>query len=655
MDALGSFALLLAFSFCLYAIAAALLGEWRQRPLLQQSAERAALATTGLVMVATFCLVVLLFRDDFRVAYVASHSNRALPAYFKFAALWGGQDGSLLWWSCLLSAFSLVAILVNRRSHAHLMSYAVAAMMTVLGFFLLLNNFVVNPFRLLAAVTPSGMQVFVPADGGGLNPLLQHPAMVIHPPMLYLGFVGFTIPFSFALSALISRSKGELWIHITRRWTMIAWGFLTIGVTLGGRWAYAVLGWGGYWGWDPVENASLLPWLTGTAFLHSVMMQEKRGMMKIWNMVLIFGTFFLCLFGTFLTRSGVLSSVHAFAQSPIGPYFATFIVISLVLTAAVLILRLDFLKSENQLDSLVSRESSFLFNNLILLASCFAVLWGTLFPLISEAVQGVKISVGAPYFNKVQVPIGLFLLFLTGVGPLFAWRRTSFESLRRNFTRPLIFGAVIAAVSFFFGNRSFYALMTVFLAFFVIATISMEFFRGARVLRQKSERGWLAAAVELTRRNTRRYGGYVVHFGIALLFIGFVGNAFGIHEQAEVNPGDEITAGRYRFVVRDFANQENDNFVSSRAHVDVFQGGKFLTTLHPERRLFKASQQPTTEVAIRPRLNEDIYVVFAGLAEDSGKAVIQIYINPLVNWVWIGGAIMVLRSEERRVGKECRL
>ena len=642
MDSLGSFALLLAFSFCLYSIAAALLAEWRQRPLLQQSAERAAVTTAGLVVVATFCLLVLLFRDDFRLAYVASHSNRALPAYFKFAALWGGQEGSLLWWSCLLSVFSLVAILANRRSHAHLMPYAVAAMMTVLGFFLVLNNFVVNPFRLLAATTPSGLQVFVPADGGGLNPLLQHPAMVIHPPMLYLGFVGFTVPFAFALSALISRTKGELWIHITRRWTMIAWGFLTIGVLLGGRWAYAVLGWGGYWGWDPVENASLLPWLTGTAFLHSVMMQEKRGMMKVWNMVLIFGTFFLCLFGTFLTRSGVLSSVHAFAQSPIGPYFATFLVAGLLFSAALLVLRLDFLKSEHQLDSLLSRESSFLFNNLILLASCFAVLWGTLFPLISEAVQGVKISVGAPYFNKVQVPIGIFLLFLTGVGPLFAWRRTSLESLHRNFTRPLLFGALVAAVSFFFGNRNFYALMTVFLAFFVMATIALEFFRGARVLRQKGELGWVRASVELTRRNTRRYGGYVVHFGVALLFIGFVGNAFGIHEQAEVNPGDEITAGRYRFVVRGFADQENDNFVSSRAHIDVFTGGKFFATLHPERRLYKASQQPTTEVAIRPRLNEDIYLVFAGMAEDSGKAVIQIYINPLVNWVWIGGAIMVL-------------
>jgi cytochrome c-type biogenesis protein CcmF len=512
----------------------------------------------------------------------------------------------------------------------------------VLLFFLLLNTFVASPFRLLAAETPTGTQIFVPPDGGGLNPLLQHPAMVIHPPMLYLGFVGFTIPFAFAFSALLTRSKGEQWIHITRRWTMIAWGFLTIGVLLGGRWAYAVLGWGGYWGWDPVENASLLPWLTGTAFLHSVMMQEKRGMMKVWNMTLIFATFFLCLFGTFLTRSGVLSSVHAFAQSAIGPYFAGFLSFGLVFSSVVLVRRLDFLKSENHLDSLISRESSFLFNNLILLASCFAVLWGTLFPLLSEAVRGVKISVGAPYFNKVQIPIGLFLLFLTGVGPLFAWRRTSVESLRRNFTRPLLLGAAVAVVSFLMGARNLYALMTIFLAFFVMATIGMEFYRGARVLRQKSGQGWATAVTELTRRNTRRYGGYVIHFGVALLFIGFAGNAFTAHEQAEVVAGDEITVRNYRFLVQGFEEEENDNFISNRARIEVFDKNRHLTTMYPERRLYKASQQPTTEVAIRPRLNEDIYLVFAGMAEDSGRAVIQIYINPLVNWVWIGGAVMVL-------------
>ena len=642
MDSLGSYALLLALSFSAYAVAAALLGAWKQKPLLQQSAERATLAVSGLILVATFGLVVLLLQDDFRLAYIASHSNRALPLYFKFAALWSGQEGSLLWWSCLLSVYSLLVVLLNRRTHRHLMPYAVATLMSVQFFFLLVNNVAANPFRLLSVESATGPQVFSPPDGGGLNPLLQHPAMVIHPPMLYLGFVGFTVPFAFALSALAIRAKGERWIHITRRWTMVTWGFLTIGVLLGGRWAYAVLGWGGYWGWDPVENASLLPWLTGTAFLHSVMMQEKRGMMKVWNMVLIFATFFLCIFATFLTRSGVLSSVHAFAQSAIGPYFAVFIAVGLLLTGTILWRRLDFLKSENQLDSLASRESSFLFNNLILLASCFAVLWGTLFPLLSEAVTGVKISVGAPYFNKVQIPIGLFLLFLTGVGPLFAWRRTSLESLRRNFTRPLLFGAAVAMVSFALGARNLYALMAIFLAFFVIATIVMEFYRGARVLRQKQDLNWAAATWQLTRRNTRRYGGYIIHFGVALLFIGFVGNAFTAHQQAEVVAGDEIKVRDYRFVVQGIEQAETDNHLSTRARIDVYEGDRFFTTMYPERRLYKASQQPTTEVAIRPRLNEDIYLVFAGMTEDSQRAVIQVYINPLVNWVWIGGFVMVL-------------
>ncbi|MFB3095001.1 MAG: heme lyase CcmF/NrfE family subunit [Candidatus Acidiferrales bacterium] len=642
MDSLGSFALLLALCISAYAVAAALLGVWKQKPLLQQSAERATIAVGGLVLIATGCLVVSLLRDDFRLAAVASHSNRALPVFFKFSALWSGQEGSLLWWSCILACYSALAVLLNRRNYRHLMPFAVATLMSVQFFFLLLNNFAANPFRLLGVETAAGLQIFSPPDGGGLNPLLQHPAMVIHPPMLYLGFVGFTVPFAFALSALITRSKGENWIHITRRWSMVAWGFLTIGVILGGRWAYAVLGWGGYWGWDPVENASLLPWFTGTAFLHSVMMQEKRGMMKVWNMVLIFTTFFLCIFGTFLTRSGILSSVHAFAASPIGPYFTTFLVISLTITVAILLWRLPFLRSENHLDSMLSRESSFLFNNLILLAVMFAVLWGTVFPLISEAVKGVKITVGAPYFNKIAIPMGLLLLLLTGVAPLFAWRRTSIESLRRNFTRPLLFAAVVAVASFPYGVRGLYPLVTVFLSAFVIATIVAEFYRGSRVIRQKQKVNWLAAAIHLTHRNTRRYGGYVIHFGIALLFIGFVGNALSVEQAAELQPGDEIALRNYRFVLRELEQTENDNYISNRARIDVSKNGKFLTTLFPERRLYKSSQQPTTEVDIRSRLSEDIYLVFAGMTDDQERAVIHAYINPLVMWVWIGGLVMVL-------------
>ena len=642
MDALGSFSLLLAFCFSLYAITAAAYGEWKKNPLVAQSAERATVVTGLLTVLASSSLLVLLFRDDFRIAAVASHSNRTLPAFYKLSALWSGQEGSLLFWSAVLAAYSIAVVLLNRKSHRHLMPYVIIVMMITQAFFLLLNNFVVNPFQLLAVDTAAGTQVFAPPDGQGLNPLLQYPMMVIHPPMLYLGFVGFTIPFAFAMAALLTKSKGEKWIQITRRWSMVTWAFLTAGIMLGGRWAYAVLGWGGYWGWDPVENASLLPWLTSTAFLHSVMMQEKRGMMKVWNMVLIFTTFFLCLFGTFLTRSGVLSSVHAFAQSPIGPYFATFITLGLAVSVVILLQRLDFLKSENHLDSLLSRESSFLFNNLILLAATFAILWGTMFPLISEAVQGVKITVGAPYFNRIAIPIGLFLMLLTGLGPLFAWRKTSIESLRRNFAKPIIAAAIVTAVCVPFGLRGFFAIMTIFLSLFVIATIAEEFYRGARSLRQKHTFGWMVATRTLTLRNTRRYGGYVVHFGMALLFIGFAGNAFNVDKQQELAPGDAMTVGGYRFVLETLEPYETENYVASSAMINVFDGDTPFATMYPERRAYKVGGQPTTEVAIKARLSEDVYLVFAGMSEDGQRAVIHAYINPLVMWVWIGTIVTLL-------------
>ena len=386
--------------------------------------------------------------------YVAAHSNRALPAYYKFAALWAGQEGSLLWWSFLLSTYVFFALFLNRKKHPELMPYVVVICAGVQIFFLTLNNFVASPFSVLGGADATGaMHLATLSDGRGLNPLLQYPEMVIHPPILYLGYTGFTIPFAFALAALLGRYPGEKWIHITRRWTMVAWGFQSVGILLGAHWAYAVLGWGGYWAWDPVENASLLPWITGTAFLHSVMMQEKRGMMKVWNVWLVFTTFMLCILGTLLTRSGVVSSVHAFAQSSIGNWFVGFLALVFIVCFWAYWLNRDYLRSDNQLDSLVSRESSFLFNNLILLAACFSVLWGTLFPVLSEWVQGTKISVGPPFFNKVNIPIALFLLFLTGVGPLLAWRKTSLDALKRNFAWPLAGGILAGVIALVFGFR----------------------------------------------------------------------------------------------------------------------------------------------------------------------------------------------------------
>ena len=406
-----------------------MIGRLKKNSFLIVSGQRAVYSVWLLLTVAAGLLIYSLLTGDFRLAYVAAHTDSSMKTIYKFTAWWGGQEGSLLLWAWLLATYSAVVVFMNRRKFRDMMPWVTSVLMTTETFFLILIAFVLSPFGVLEA----GRGNVVEGIGQGLNPLLQYWTMVIHPPMLYLGYVGFTVPFAFAMGSLITKQPGDAWIHTTRRWTIVTWLFQSTGILLGQGWAYAVLGWGGYWAWDPVENASLLPWITATAFLHSVMMQEKKGMMKVWNMVLISGTFFLCIFGTFLTRSGVVSSVHAFAQSPIGKYFVIFLAIGIAATVILILERLKYLKSEARLESVVSRESSFMFNNLILVASCFAVLWGTMFPVISEAVTGEKISVDAPFFNRINIPIGLALMFLTGIGPLIAWRRSSLESLKRAF------------------------------------------------------------------------------------------------------------------------------------------------------------------------------------------------------------------------------
>ncbi len=643
MDVFGSFALLLAFIAAVYAFGAGIAGIITRRPLLTKSARNAGMAVFGLVTLAVGSLEYFFFTDNFSLAYVAEHSNRALPAFYKFAALWAGQEGSLLWWSWLLSIWAFSALFVNRKKHPELMPYVGVILAGVQIFFLTLNNFVASPFHVLGGLGAGGaMHVATLSDGNGLNPLLQYPEMVIHPPMLYSGYTGFTVPFAFALAALLGRYPGEKWIHITRRWTMVAWGFQTVGILLGVHWAYAVLGWGGYWAWDPVENASLLPWITGTAFLHSVMMQEKRGMMKVWNVWLVFVTFMLCILGTMLTRSGVVSSVHAFAESSIGGWFVWFLGIILAVCLVAWYKNRDYLRSDNQLDSIVSRESSFLFNNLVLLAACFAVLWGTLFPVFSEWFTGNKISVGPPFFNKVNVPIALFLLLLTGIGPLLAWRKTSFDALRRNFAWPLAVGVAAGVVAFAFGFRDFYALMCLILGVFVTLTIFSEFFRGARVISQRDGTNLLTAVGELTMRNTRRYGGYVVHFGMVLIFIGISGTAFKQDIQKQMAPGDTLTIGPYTLVCQNFDETQNDNYTSQRATVEVFRNGKSEMMLYPARRFFLASQVTETMVAVESSPLRDLYVVYAGRNPDTNQPVIHAYLNPLVKWIWFGGIVVVL-------------
>ncbi len=638
MENLGSLAIILAFCLAIYSLLGSVVGKLRRKPFLIVSAERAVYAIWFLLTFASSLLVYALLTSDFRLAYVASHSNRDMPALYKFAAWWGGQEGSLLLWAWILSCYAAVVVYMNRRRFRNMMPWVTATLMLTQGFFLLLIAFVAMPFQVLAV----GREVVAAPDGSGLNPLLQYWAMAIHPPTLYLGYVGFVVPFAFAMGSLITRQQGDSWIHTTRRWTLITWGFQSIGILLGAGWAYAVLGWGGYWAWDPVENASLLPWITATAFLHSVMMQEKKGMMKVWNMVLVSATFLLCIFGTFLTRSGIVSSVHAFAQSPIGGYFVAFLVVLIAAVVYLILDRLDYLKSETQLESVVSRESTFLFNNLLLVASCFAVLWGTLFPVISEAFTGEKISVDAPFFNRVNVPIGLFLLFLTGVGPLIAWRRSSLESLKRNFMGPTLGGLTTMVILLALGVRHFYATISLGLCVFVTWTILQEFWKGSRAIRARTGANWLAAAVELTHRNTRRYGGYVVHMGVVFMFIGFTGAAFNKDTTVEVNVGDRFDIGRYELRVTDINSGETPNYSWSTAEVEVYAGDHRIDTLYPEKRFFTASRQGTSEVDIRRRLNEDLYLNFAGMSNDNEKAVIQAYVFPLVSWIWLGFWVMMV-------------
>jgi cytochrome c-type biogenesis protein CcmF len=647
MSQIGSFALLLALCLSLYSCFAGLLALFHRDARavrLGETARRGGIAVFVAVLLAAIILVLAAFNNDFSNAYIFHHSNRDLPAAYKFAVLWSGQEGSLLFWSLLLAAYGLVLRLrykTDQRLFAHV-SVVIAAVQV---FFLLLLNFAAHPFAM--------MEGALPPDGNGLNPLLQYPEMVIHPPMLYLGYVGFTVPFAFALGALIMKYPGEKWIQITRRWTMVTWCFLTVGIFLGAHWAYSVLGWGGYWGWDPVENASLMPWLTGTAFLHSVMMQEKRGMLKVWNMWLIFSTFLLSILGTFLTRSGVISSVHAFAQSSIGDWFVWFMALTLAVCVFFFVRNRSHLQNEHKLESLISRESSFLFNNLLLLVACFTVLWGTLFPILSKWVQGHKVTVGPPFFNRVMVPIALLLLLLTAVGPLLAWRKTSIESLKRNFLLPAIGSIVVGIVMIVFGVRPwedpsyFYSVMAAILCALVIFTVISEFIRGGRVIAGKSGQNLFGAMLQLWHRNTRRYGGYIVHFGVALVIIGILGTPFNKEVEKEMRFGDKISLAPYTLVCQSYTQDDSPNYANEWAIINVFRGGRQVTTMYPERRFYKASGQPQTLPGIYPSLTEDLflvtdlYVVYEGRNDTNGRPIIKAYLNPLVPWIWTGLLVMV--------------
>jgi cytochrome c-type biogenesis protein CcmF len=640
---LGQIALWLAWLVAFWGMATGILGGIRRRPELIESARRATYALLGLLSVAAASLLVALVRHDFNVAYVAEYTSRNLPLVYTVSAFYGGQAGSLLFWAFVLSIFAAAAQWLTPRRYDPLMPYVAAVTSGIASFFVSVMLFAANPFARLP---------FTPADGNGLNPQLQNPGMVVHPPMLYLGYISIAIPFAFAVAALISRRLDTGWLHAIRRWTLLSWTFLSIGITLGMWWAYVELGWGGYWAWDPVENASFLPWLTMTAFLHSVMIQEKRGMLKKWNVSLITLSFMLSIFGTFITRSGIISSVHSFTQSNVGYFFLVFLVTTAVFLGWLLWTRLPELKSEAQLESALSREASFYFNNLLLVGMAFSIFWGTIFPILSEWLRGTKVTVGPPFFNQVNIPIGLLLLGLTGVGPLIAWRKASPQNLKRQFALPVGVGLVTAAVLVLVRYSDFYAGVAASLAAFVVATIVQEFWRGTAARHRLHAEAYPLAFVRLVARNRRRYGGYVVHLGIVTYFVAFSGLAFKREMEASLKPGESTSMRSpyghvYTFTHLGVSQYERLNRFVTAASVEVYRDGKRLGVMSSEKRQYvdsfnRPQFNPSTEAAIRSDLREDLYIVFAGSVAGTEEAVYRFTINPLVWWVWFGGAILVL-------------
>jgi cytochrome c-type biogenesis protein CcmF len=632
MPEIGRLAVCLALLFAGYAVVVSIIGAIRRRAHLVRSGEHAAYAVWALVVVATAILLRALLTHDFSLEYVAAYSSSTLPVQYTVAALWGGQKGSLLFWAFMLTSFSTVVLLQNRDRNRALMPFVTATLMTVSVFFLALLAFITDPFERLP----------VPArEGADLNPLLQNYWMTIHPPSLYMGYVSASVPFAFAIGALATGRLGDQWIRTTRRWALFSWFFLSLGNLFGARWAYEVLGWGGYWAWDPVENAAFMPWLVSTAYLHSVMIQEKKDMLRVWNMVLVLLTFALTIFGTFLTRSGVISSVHSFTQSGLGPFFIGFLLFVILVAGGLVAWRLPELRTPATVESFLSREAAFLFNNLVLVGIAFAVFWGTVFPVLSEWVRGVKITVGPPFFNRVNAPLGLALLFLAGVGPLIAWRRASPRHLRRAFTVPVLTGVVAAVALRLAGIPFGYAHTTFALSCFVLGTVFQEFWRGVRARQAMLHERAPVALHRLVDKNRRRYGGYIVHVGIVSIFVGIAASSgFRIEEQKSLAAGEEMQVGKFRLRYERIASEEDAHVSRLQAIVSVWRGDEQIATLAPEKRFYKKPQQPTTEVAMRQTLTEDLYLVLGSFDPESKLITLLAYVNPLVAWLWIGGFIL---------------
>jgi len=643
MTVLGTLVLWLAFLIGVWGGLAGLVGGWKVRPDLQRSARHAVFAMCGALLVAVVSLEWALFHHDFNVEYVAAYTSRNLPTFYTWSALYAGQKGSLLFWATVLTLFGSLAQLLTAGRHRVYLPYVAAVTAVVAGFFVCVMLFAANPFDRLA---------YTPLDGRGMNPQLQNPGMVFHPPMLYLGYISITIPFAFAMAALISKRLDADWLVAIRKWTLLSWLFLSVGICLGMWWAYVELGWGGYWAWDPVENASLLPWLTMTAFLHSVMIQEKRGMLKKWNLGLIIGSWLLSILGTFITRSGVISSVHSFTQSGVGYFFLAFLVIAGVTSFTLFAKRLPLLATETRLESMVSREASFFFNNLLLVGIAFSVLFGTLFPILSELVTGSKTTFSPRTFNSVNIPLGLALLVLTGIGPLIAWRRASIPNLKRQFIAPSTSGTLALLMLLAAGMRDPWALLAISFGAFVTATVVQEFWRGVRARHRQYGEAWPLALGRLVARNRRRYGGYVVHIGIVMLCVAFSGMAFKTETEATLRPGESVTlkspyGWTYTFTHLGVSQYDALNRQITAATVEVRRDGRKIGMLSPEKRqhvdaLGRSTFEPSTEPSIMSGLREDLYTVLGGVVNGTEQAVFRFTINPLVWWVWYGGLIVAL-------------
>ena len=622
-----------ALVLAVYGSAAAALGAARQRSALALTSERAAIGVFVLITCAMALLVYSFLNFDFSVRYVANNTNRGTPFYYRITAVWGALEGSIILWTWMLSVYTLIVVAQYRRRQPQFYPWVLAVMLAIAGFFLLVMTVPAPPFTRLVPVPP---------DGRGLNPLLEDSGMITHPLALYLGFTGFTVPFAFAMAALITGRTGDEWITITRRWTIVAWYFLSLGLLIGGWWSYHVLGWGGYWAWDPVENAAFMPWLTGTAFLHSVMIQERRRMLKLWNVTLIILTFGLTLFGTFLTRSGIIGSVHAFSQGSIGQFFLAFLALVLLTAFGLMAWRFDRLQGQGELDSVISRESVFLLNNVLLIAAAFTVFFGTVFPLLSEVARGVKVSVGAPFFNLVNIPLFLALLFLMGVGPLIAWRRASVENLRRNFLAPVLGGIVAAGVLRLLGIGNALVLLCMALVVFVSATIALDFYRAVRA-RRRTSRGWLEAAGGLLVSQNRRYGGFIVHLGILVVALGVAGSqAWSVQTETTLERGQSMELAGYTVRFDRLSGSEESNHFKVTGTFTVDKGREAHTVLAPAKKFYPQEQTPIAYVDYRLGFLEDLYVVLGDFARDGSHATIKVQVNRMVSWLWIGGLVLTL-------------